>query len=185
MLARGFFDRLPIGRDLALVEKRLEAADKAVAVEFAAGLRVEVARESLPIGPDAATTAQHRKFFGDTEARQAGQRDHIPPVIGLGEGGDAAGAADRVDWWVYGAAAPIVLELRFVRLHHPDQAVATERVLGHCEIARLEDVERQATARQQQDPGQREDRQDVGQYPLAIAHAALSFPPCLKQTCLK
>ena len=68
MLARGFFDRLPIGRDLALIEKRLEAADKAVAVEFGAGLRVEVAREGLPIGPHAAITVQHREFLGDAEA---------------------------------------------------------------------------------------------------------------------
>ena len=151
----------------------------------AAGLRVEVAREGLPIGADAAITAQHRQFLGDAEARQTGQRDHVTPVIGLGEGGDAAGAADRIDRRVHRAAAPIVLELRFARLHHADQALAAQRVLRHRQIARLEDVERQPPARQQQDAGQREDRQDVGQCAARDRSCRALLPAMPRQTSLR
>ena len=50
-----------------------------------------------------------------------------------------------------------------LRLHHADHAVAGQGVEHHGEIARLEDVERQLAARQQQHARQRKDRQRLGQ----------------------
>ena len=54
--------------------------------------------------------------------------------------------------------------MRRVRLDHADQPMAvTQRIVDHREIARLEDVQRQLPARQQQRPRKRKHRNDLRQ----------------------
>ena len=80
--------------------------------------------------------------------RNAGQRHEIAAVAGLGELGDASGAADREK--PEGSVG--------VRLDHADDAIAFEDVVDHGEVARLENIQRQLSARQQQSLGERKDR---------------------------
>ena len=76
------------------------------------------------------------------------------PVIGLGKRCNAPGAAGGIDRRI------IPGNPRIAGLHHADQPFAGERIAGHRQIARLEDVERQPAARQQQHAGQRKDRKN-------------------------
>src|SRR5579875_3253315 len=140
-LARGAHDRLPVGGDPMLLEERAQAPDQALAVETLADLAFEVAPEFAPIRHDAAVAFVERQFLADAKTRDSGQGDQVTAVLGLGEGGDAAGAADRIERRVR------LAQHRIERLDHPDQPVAGDGVAGHREIARLENVERQPSAR--------------------------------------
>ncbi len=60
-------------------------------------------------------------------------------------------------------------------LDHPDQPVAGEGGVHHCEIAGLEDVERQNGAGEQKGASQREDRdgdREVGRFSISARHEA-------------
>jgi len=81
----------------------------------------------------------------------AGQGDQEAPVIGFRKGRNASDTAGTMKT---GAAGLLVL----LRLDHADQPVSAERILCHRQIARLENIERELAAGQQQNPGQREDR---------------------------
>ena len=59
------------------------------------------------------------------------------------------------------------------RLHHADQAIAGQGVIDQSEIARLEYVERERGARQQNGAAQRKQRQHlrhVGDVAIAVGH---------------
>ena len=50
-----------------------------------------------------------------------------------------------------------------VGLHHREHAAVGQRILGHREVARFENVQRQLAARKQQRTGKRKDREFGGQ----------------------
>ena len=109
-------------------------------------------------------------LFQDSEAGDAGERDHVAAVAGLGEGGYAAGAADRAQGRPEGAGRG-----GLVGLDHADDAVAGERRIDHGEVARLEDVERHLGARQEKRRRQRKDRNDRRQIVRALIGAVASL----------
>ena len=92
------------------------------------------------------------------EAAHAGERDEDAVVGGLFELRDHAGATGDIGFRLELAA------LRIGRLDHADQALGRHGVARHLEIARLENIERQAPARQQQHAGERKDRNDRRQF---------------------
>src|SRR5690606_1382259 len=86
-----------------------------------------------------------------------------------GEGGDPAEAADLAQLRL--AVGP--LRAVEARLDHADKPVVAQRPVDHLQIARLEDVERQASARKEQRCSQWEDRHDLGQVSrLAVSRVA-------------
>src|SRR5580658_1957901 len=155
-LVVGRRERLPVRGDLVAREERLERGEETLARErrVLLMLLVEVAAIAPPIRHDAAVEpALARQLFDDVEAQKPGQRDEIAAVLRLAELGEPPGAADAVDRGLAGIA------LVSKRLHHADKALARERVPRHGEVARLEDVERQLAARQEERARQRKDRQ--------------------------
>src|SRR5487761_440346 len=105
------------------------------------------------------------QFLGDVETRHALEADDVAAVAAFTEFDDAARATGLVERRI----ADVVLI--FERLDHADHAAFAERHVGHRQIARLEDVERQHAARQQQRAGERKQHQAVGQRMRRGGHA--------------
>ena len=101
---------------------------------------------------DAAVAAHRRELASDAEASEAGERDEETVVVGFAEGDEAAEAADGEEGGAGGA-----VRMGGVGLDHAEEAAVAERVLHECQVARLEDVEREAGARQEERAGERED----------------------------
>ena len=90
----------------------------------------------------------------NAEARDAGERQHQPAVVTLAECGDPPGAADAPQGEDLAGRRFDVAGVRR-RLHDADQAVAGERVVDKHEIARLEHIQRERGARQENGAAQR------------------------------
>ncbi len=114
----------------------------------------------------------------DVETRSAGQGDENAAIIGLAIGGETAGAAGL-------AQESGLVERRFLalgraaRLDDADDAVAGENIVEHLQIARLENIQRQGRARQQDASLQRKDRNGVrkiARLPIAVGHAQTLSP---------
>ncbi len=122
--------------------------------------RHEIVGERVIVHLALAIGRQHRRLAHDAEARDAGQFEQIASVAGLGELGDAAGAADLVEVRLFVRAG-----MRGVGLDHADQPMAVgKRIIDHRQIARLENIQRHLPARQQQRAGQRKHRNHVRQF---------------------
>ena len=141
------------GGDAVALEERLERGDQPVAVDSAHRRPRDRRAQRCQSG-----TTRRNELRRAAARRAMSKRATPSSVMRSGRPrsrriDDAAGAAGAIDRRLAGIARA------FLRLDHADQAVARQRVVGHGEIARLEDVERQPAARQQQHAGQRKDRQ--------------------------
>jgi len=138
------------------VEIGAEGAEHRVPIDRGL-LGCEVDRERA--GGDAALAEQSvaDEFIDDPEAGNAGERDRVAAIAGLGERHDAAAAADGAQHRSAGAGRRGV-----VGLEHADDAIAGDRRVDHGEVARLEDVERHVGARQEERRRKRKDRDDLG-----------------------
>ena len=146
-------------RSLAL-RKSDSALQQALAVDvvlaLAGGEIVDegrVGHAALPVG------RRHVELLLDAEADDAGELEEVAAVAGLGELGDAADAADLVEiGLVFGpgcAASGWIMPIR----RWPERSASSIIAM----IARLENVERHLSARQQQRARQRKHRDHVGE----------------------
>ncbi len=113
-----------------------------------------------------------RVLAGDAELLDAAQHDVVAAVRQRLGVRDDAGAADRIH-----RRPPVVVALvARLQQHHPDDAVAGQRVGHHRPVARLEDVQRQEDVRKQHDVRQRKDRNRRRQH-HAITESAVTASP--------
>src|SRR5262249_42041475 len=149
-------DRIPVGIDLVLVEVAAKARRQTLAIDadvvpalFQIAWKTFVARLHLALGRRVLQLAL------DLEARDARESNQEAAVTGLAPRRQLPETADRKQRGLRVAGA------RLARLDHADYPCRAQRLIDHRQIPRLEDVERQPTARQQQRAGQREDRNDL------------------------
>ncbi len=119
--------------------------------------RGQIAGVRREVGAGAAEAVHQRQFVDNVEPAHAAQRELNLPAGGFLETGNAAGAADAIERGAVGRAQPRLAVDH--RLDDADQPPVPQRVLDHVEITRLEHVQRQAAARQQQDAVQRKQGQ--------------------------
>ncbi len=156
--------RLPIGLDPAPAEIGLGGGQKARPCVLGRVGRGEVAVPAGEVGDHLAVGRGHGELLDHIEAAETGERDEVSAVLGLGEARDSSEAAHPVD------RPPPARPLGLGRLDHPDHSVSSHRVSHHRQIARLENVERQVAAGQQERPLQREDREPGRDTPGRGAH---------------
>src|SRR5438874_9910895 len=87
----------------------------------------------------------------ETETVRAEQHDVEPAVVELLDADDLANAADAIE-------RRLVVVVDPERLDHADLPGAVDRIVHHLAIARLENVQRELRAGEQDRPGQRENR---------------------------
>ena len=134
---------------------------------FAAGDGQGFAAGRQPFYPRS-SIARVVEFFPHAVGAHSFQQNVEPPVGQRHVFDEFAGTADRKDRWVARIDLPaVVARLSPVdpQQGHSDQwRVGLQRVPHHGAIARLEDVQGQLHPREQDDVGQRKDRNDVGKF---------------------
>ena len=112
------------------------------------------------------------QLLDHTKAADALQNEVVAPIAEPLVLADATGAADRIDLGRLARTGGLTQK------NHSDDAVLLERVSGHLTVARLEDVERELGAGEQNHVGQWEDwerrRQVLGSHAL---QGILQTPP--------
>ena len=96
-------------------------------------------------------------LLDDPEAFEPAQDEVVAAVGQPLDVGQHAAAADRIDR----RPSLVVPVPSRPQQHHPDHAIAGQRVGDHVAVARLEDVQRQEHVGEEDDVGQREQRQQV------------------------
>ena len=148
-------NRFPIDLKLIRVGKIAQRFQNAIAVDrLLAETGAEVSLERGEVGLHLPVRRHGRDLVDDGEARHTRQGHDVAPVAGLGELRDTSGTADFEQGWNLAR-----LPLR-IGLNDPDETMPLQRIVDQREVARLEDVERQLSARQQKRAGQRKQRHD-------------------------
>src|SRR3979490_2489689 len=158
-LVRRAFDPFPVDLEIVGFEKISQHLEQRFAVDrFFALARGEIVDVGEIIHLALPIRGQRGNLLDATEARDTGELQNVAAVAGLGELSDAPDAADAKQ-----RRLVLVLRVGNVRLDHSDQPMGVaQSVVPHRQIARLEDVERHLTARQQQRAGQRKHRDHLG-----------------------
>src|SRR5262249_19850312 len=101
-----------------------------------------------------------RQFFLDAKAGNAGELDQIAAVATLGKLSEAADAAEPKQIRLVRVGPRV----RLIGLDHADDAMAgTQRILGHRQVTRLENIEGHLPPGQQQRTRQRKHWNDFRQ----------------------
>ena len=148
ILARRAIDDGPVGLEIVLGQIGSQNADEPRPIDalFAEAAR-EVAGESIIADSGGAIGFAGLRLAHDLEARDAGDANRESPIVELLIARDAAGSADAAQLDLTLGRA--LLLLRADGLDHAQHARAAHHVFDHFEIARLENVQRQGGARQQ------------------------------------
>ena len=129
------------------------ARPPAGAVGGGAAILCEIGEEITVFGGDQPVAPLSGQFPGPAKTADPVNSDQHPAVRGFGGGNDAPGATDGIDLGPFADR----IRLRAEGLDHADHPVGIESVLGHVQIAALENVERKPAARQQKHAGQGKD----------------------------